>query len=244
MSDDRGTTDGPQLDGLVDRARHELRDWTDTTDRDPGVALLELFALVGDLLSSHSERLAAEAHLASERRRRPVGQRNEIEIEIDGRPWLQVSDLAGSAAQDHHYVVSRRDDGASVIEFGDGVHGQRPPTGSSRGVSYRSGAGAWSVLLDQGSIVVDTDESPARTRGTGGLHRATVLDNADPRGQRRLLVLVPDVSGQAPVWAAACRPVAGAEDVPAIGEGVWVALESGDPSRPVWLGRVSEPGRG
>src|SRR5665647_2249766 len=55
MSRDRGPTDRPQLEDLVHRARTELRDWTDTADSDPGVALLELFAFVGDLLMRHSE---------------------------------------------------------------------------------------------------------------------------------------------------------------------------------------------
>lgn len=57
MSGDRGPTDRSQLEDLVHRARPELRDWTDTADSDPGVALLQLFAFMGDLLSSHSERL-------------------------------------------------------------------------------------------------------------------------------------------------------------------------------------------
>ena len=156
MSADRGATDRPPLEGLVHRARAELRDWTDTADSDPGVAMLQLFALVGELLSSHSERLAAEAYLGSPRRGRSTGRHDE-------------------------------------------------------------------------------PEDPARA--SGGLHRATVLDNADPLEQRRLLVRVPDVSADESVWAAACLPVGDAEQVPAIGDGVWIALESGDPSRPIWLGQ-------
>ena len=40
---------------LVNRARIELRDWTDTADHDPGVALLELFPFVSELLRTYSE---------------------------------------------------------------------------------------------------------------------------------------------------------------------------------------------
>jgi len=209
MSGDRGPTGRPQLEELVHRARTELRDWTDTADSDPGVALLQLFAFVGDLLSSHSERLAAEAHLGGERR-------NEFEIEVEGHPWHQVTDLAGSGAEDPHYLVTPRDDGASVIEFGDGVHGRRPP--SNR-------------------VIIDNDVREEPVRATCGVYRATVLENADPLMQRRLLVRVPDASGDESVWAAACLPVPGTEKVPAIGDGVWIALESCDPSRPIWLGQ-------
>jgi hypothetical protein len=197
MSTDHGATKQPELDRLVYRARTELRDWTDRAENDPGVALLELFALVGDLLDAHTERLR--------------GQRS-----------------MGSA---------RRDDGASVIEFGDGVHGQRPPSGSSIGVHHTSAGTYSSVFLHQGRVVLDTDQSEAPPRATCGLYRATVIDNADPLVQQRLLVQIPEVTGDQSMWAAACLPASGTEEVPAIGAGVWVAFESGDPSRPVWLGR-------
>lgn len=237
MSRDQGAKERPELDGLVNRARNELREWTDKADSDPGLALLELFALVGDLLASHTERLGGEGYLGSARRGGSVGRRNEIELEVDGESWLRVTDLAGSASEDHHYLVSRRDDGANVIEFGDGVHGQRPPSGSSIGVRHQSAGAYSSVVLQQGRVVLDADENEEPPRATCGLYRATVLDNADPLGQERLLVRVPEVSGHESVWAAACLPVPDAKDVPAIGAGVWIALESGDPSRPIWLGQ-------
>jgi Type VI secretion system/phage-baseplate injector OB domain len=233
MSRDRGPTDRPQLEDLVRRARTELRDWTDVADSDPGVTLVELFAFLGEQLLSHSERLAAEAHLGG-------GRRNEIEVEVevDGHPWHQVTDLAGSGAEDPDYLVSRRDDGASVIEFGDGVNGRRPPSNNSIGVHYRHGAGAYSsVLLQQGRVIIDTDVSEEPVRATCGVYRATVLDNADPLMQRRLLVQVPDVSGDEPVWAAACLPVPEIQEGPTVGDGVWIAFESCDPSRPIWLGQ-------
>lgn len=240
MSRDRSAKERPDLDGLVNRARDELRDWTDRVDSDPGVALLDLFALVSDLLASHTERLGGEGYLGGARRGGSVGRRNDLELQVDGESWLHVSDLAGSAAQDHHYLVSRRDDGASVIEFGDGVHGQRPPSGSSIGVRHRSVGTYSSVVLQQGRVVLDNDEGEEPLGATCGLYRAAVLDNADPLGRHRLLVRIPEVSGDESVWAAACLPVPGAEEVPAIGAGVWIALESGDPSRPIWLGQRVE----
>jgi hypothetical protein len=237
MIEGGGRSHRPQLEDLVHRARTELRDWTDTPESDPGVALLELFAFVGDLLSGYSDQVAAEAYLGSGTRHGSAGRRNEFEVEVDGHPWRQVTDLAGSAAEDHHYVVSRRDDGASVIEFGDGVHGQRPPSSSSIGVRYRQGGGYWSVLMQQGRVTLDSDVSERPSRPTCGVYRAVVLDNTDPLLQRRLLLRAPDIWGDKALWAAACLPVSSTEEAPAIGDGVWIALESCDPSRPVWLGR-------
>lgn len=165
----------------------------------------------------------------------------ELEVEVDGESWRQVTDFAGSAAQDHHYRLRRRNDGASVIEFGDGVHGQRPPSGSSIGVHHKAAGTYSSVLLQQGRVVLDTDQSEGPPRATCGLYRATVLDNADPLVQQRLLVQTPELTGDQSMWAAACLPASGTEEVPAIGAGVWVALESGDPSRPIWLGQRFTP---
>jgi hypothetical protein len=144
MNKDPGRGDRAPLEDLVERARAGLRDWTDTTHSDPGVALLELFAFLAELLTFHAEHLAREAYLRT---------------------------------------------------------GRRHP------------------------------------HATCGIHAAVVLDNADPLRQRRLFVQVPDISGDDGVWAVACLPPSGASEVPATGDGVWVALESGDPARPIWLGQ-------
>jgi hypothetical protein len=236
MSRDRGRRERLELEDLVHRARAELRDWTDHTDSDPGVALLELFAFVAELLSSHSDRIADEAYLGSDRHgsSRHAGG---VEVEVDGHPWRRVADLAASSPQDRHYVVSRRGDGASVIEFGDGVHGRKPSAEHSIGVRYRDRGAYSSVLLQEGRVVLDTDWSDEPSGHTCGVHAAVVVDNADPLLRRSLLVRVPDLSGDTAVWAAACLPESGTTELPARGQGVWVAFESGDPSRPVWLGQ-------
>ena len=74
-----------------------------------------------------------------------------------------------------------------------------------------------------------------------GKFRATVIDNIDPMQMGRLLVQVPDVSNVLPsTWAMPCVPFAGVMSgmyaVPAIGSGVWVEFEQGDPDFPVWVG--------
>lgn len=74
-----------------------------------------------------------------------------------------------------------------------------------------------------------------------GKYRGTVIDNVDPMMTGRLLVQVPDVSNVLPsTWALPCLPFAGSQSgfyaVPAIGSGVWVEFEQGDPDYPIWVG--------
>jgi len=243
MSGGRGAWSWPRLEGVVQRARREWKVRTEAVPHDPGLALAELLALVGDLLSDYAERLASEAYLGSARDGWSAGRRAravlEIGIEVDGKPWRQVSNLDGSAPGDHHFVVRRWDDGATLIEFGDGVHGQRPSSGSSIGVRYGRGGRYSPVLLQQGRVTIDTDWGEAPSVMACGIYRATVLDNADSLVQRRLRVQVPSVSGDEAMWALACLPPGGSDGIPSIGDGVWVAFESCDPSRPVWLGRLA-----
>ena len=220
-----------ELDRLVGRARAELRDWTDSTEHDPGIALLELFAYVGDMLAAYQDLIAGEAHLGGVRRR-PAG----IRVEVDGERWREVSSLLHSAPGDHHYVTTE-EDGGTVVQFGDGEHGRRPSAGSEIRVRYRSGNGFTSVLLQEGRVVIDADWNESST-DLCGIYRAVVVDNIDPQLKRRLRVLIPEVIGDDGLWAMPCMPPGDTDTVPSVGDPIWVAFESCDPEQPVWLGRM------
>lgn len=74
-----------------------------------------------------------------------------------------------------------------------------------------------------------------------GKYRGTVLNNIDPLQTGRLTCMVPDVLGVVPSsWAMPCFPAAGIQSgvwtVPAVGAGVWVEFEQGDPDYPIWSG--------
>ncbi len=52
-------------------------------------------------------------------------------------PVAAGANFGGSGSDDPHYVVRLDDHGATVVEFGDGVHGDRPSPGSSIAARYR-----------------------------------------------------------------------------------------------------------
>lgn len=74
-----------------------------------------------------------------------------------------------------------------------------------------------------------------------GKYRGTVLNNIDPMQMGRIQATVPDVSNILPgSWALPCLPLAGIQNgifaVPAIGAGVWIEFEQGNPDYPIWSG--------
>lgn len=94
--------------------------------------------------------------------------------------------------------------------------------------------------MDFEDLQSDRQEGDDRERHWGK-HRGTVLLNADPLFQGRIIANVPSLLGVVPTgWASPCVPFAGIAagfySVPAIGSGVWIEFEAGDISRPIWTG--------
>ena len=160
-------TEHERLERLVRRARKDMREWADSPEEDPGVALVDLLAYVGDLLSAYQDRVADESGLGSS------GNRNRF---------------AG-------------------------------------------------VRLQEGRVVIDADWNQP-DGDLCGIYRAVVTDAADPLLMRRVRVLVPEVPGEDSLWAMACLTLGASDETPSVGDAVWVAFESGDPDRPVWIGRL------
>jgi len=70
-----------------------------------------------------------------------------------------------------------------------------------------------------------------------GVYRGTVVSIKDPLVKRRIKVVVPAIMGETPTeWAWPMEGASLKSDVPAVGQGVWVMFESGDPSYPLWVG--------
>ncbi len=76
----------------------------------------------------------------------------------------------------------------------------------------------------------------------GGRYQGSVVDDADPIGEHRLLVIVPEVWGtEAGAWAVPSLPPGGAA-TPAVGDLVWVTFEGGDTDYPIWdAGAAPDP---
>lgn len=74
-----------------------------------------------------------------------------------------------------------------------------------------------------------------------GKYRGSVLSNIDPLQMGRLMVQIPDVANVIPsTWAMPCVPFGGIQAgmyaLPAVGAGVWVEFEQGNPDFPIWVG--------
>ncbi|KXU84615.1 baseplate assembly protein [Caballeronia megalochromosomata] len=86
--------------------------------------------------------------------------------------------------------------------------------------------------------------SSALARTYFGKYRGTVVNNIDPKQEGRLMLTVPDVTGETPTdWAPPVVLLAGPTGlpmgmyaIPPIGAGVWVEFEQGDAGKPIWIG--------
>ncbi len=83
--------------------------------------------------------------------------------------------------------------------------------------------------------------SNAPTQAFFGKYRGVVTDNKDPLFMGRVRAKVPDVMGSVESgWAMPCAPFGGQDTglfaLPAVGAGVWVEFEHGDPEYPIWTG--------
>jgi hypothetical protein len=67
--------------------------------------------------------------------------KNSLTIYVNGILWSEVSSFYGRKENDQVYMVRQNDEGESLITFGDGIRGQRLPTGTDNIIcNYRFGA--------------------------------------------------------------------------------------------------------
>lgn len=69
-----------------------------------------------------------------------------------------------------------------------------------------------------------------------GVYRATVVNNRDPKKQRRLQVELTTSVGHFTDWVWPIEPANISTEVPEIGQGVWVHFQAGDHEYPTWSG--------
>jgi hypothetical protein len=69
--------------------------------------------------------------------------KNSLTIYVDGILWSEVNSFYGMTENDQVYIVRQNDEGESQITFGDGIRGQRLPSGTDNIIcNYRFGAEA------------------------------------------------------------------------------------------------------
>jgi uncharacterized phage protein gp47/JayE len=81
----------------------------------------------------------------------PSGAHDTLDVMVSGSRWASIDLLAAAAATDHVYGTTVAADQSLQVQFGDGVHGARPPTGTDNIVAtLRVGAGrGGNVVADQ-----------------------------------------------------------------------------------------------
>lgn len=72
-----------------------------------------------------------------------------------------------------------------------------------------------------------------------GVYRGTVFSVDDPLRKNRIRVKVPQILADTPTQWAWPVGVVGS-GLPAVGEGVWVQFEGGDPTYPIWQGSFED----
>lgn len=71
------------------------------------------------------------------------GVKSTLTVYVNGIEWTEVSSFFGKTESDQVYIVRQTDDGESLVTFGDGIRGQRLPSGRDNVTgNYRFGAGA------------------------------------------------------------------------------------------------------
>ena len=158
------------------------------------------------------------------------GVRADIEVRVDDRRWQQVDSLDDSRPEDHHYTVVQLASGNVTLQFGDGRHGRRLPTGNNNvRALYRRGAGI-EGNIPSGALAKTVNTHPwidgflQPIPASGGNDReetASLRENA-PASTLALgrAVSLPDfqhlATAQSSVWQATAfqaRPIGGAGEI-------------------------------
>ncbi|MCU1682716.1 MAG: putative baseplate assembly protein [Amycolatopsis sp.] len=73
----------------------------------------------------------------------PLGAEDSLVTRVNGVRWHETDGLVWPAPDEHSYVLASAADGSSSVQFGDGVHGARLPSGIENvTATYRIGAGS------------------------------------------------------------------------------------------------------
>jgi hypothetical protein len=105
------------------------------------------------------------------------GIQSTLDVWVNDMRWHEQPNLLDAAPRDRVFMTRRRDDGGITVQFGDGVHGARPPTGQTNvRATYRKGLGL-SGMVTPGQLSQAIDR-PAGLKGVANPDAAS--GGADP----------------------------------------------------------------
>lgn len=112
------------------------------------------------------------------------GARSTLQIRAAGLEWSEVESLLFAGPLDEVFAVHIDDDGAATVQFGDGEHARRLPSGRDNIVArYRTGGGSAGNL--PGGRVSLLLSRPMGLKAVSGPVAAVGGDDAEPRDMAR-----------------------------------------------------------
>ena len=114
--------------------------WTDRSDADPGITLLEILAHLAEGLYSHRGVVEGGSSAASRIAQAldAYDDAQRIVVRVNGERWERVGTLPDAQPEARVFTL---DDATGTIVFGDGVRGRRPMSGSTISARYGAGGG-------------------------------------------------------------------------------------------------------
>ncbi|MCP3804187.1 putative baseplate assembly protein [Allokutzneria sp. A3M-2-11 16] len=119
----------------------------------------------------------------------PLGATSTLRVSVSGVRWHEAEAVSLLGPTDRVYLTKSIEGGATSVTFGDGVHGERLPTGPENvQARYRAGAG------NAGNVDPDTITQPvSRPRGVSGVNNPIAAsgggDGDGPADARRVTPL-------------------------------------------------------
>jgi hypothetical protein len=154
----RGMNDWLALTNALTRTMTDYAPgWTNRNDADPGITILELIAYLAESLQYHRGVVdnGSASALRTIQALDAYDATEAIAVRVDGKQWRRVGTLADAPPDAPVFTLA---ESTGVIEFGDGVHGRRPPRGSTVFVRYGQRGGD----REQTSVAVRTTWPPRR----------------------------------------------------------------------------------
>lgn len=122
--------------------RATLEIWGNVATGTHGESVVDEVLGSGDAATTHQRFTLRRAPLTHTQAPTPSGGVSTLRVFVNDIEWTEVPTLFGRGPRDRVFGTTTTDDGATVVQFGDGVAGARPPTGRDNiRARYRTGTG-------------------------------------------------------------------------------------------------------